>query len=276
MSAWNDRNGINFRDQLDRMHLQWHAEGEAEASDGGEATGGDNGSEGGASPQQPQTSEQQTQRNWLPKDLRDREEFQDITKAGELANRYLETKQKLDNAVPLPGEEATNDELQQFYNKLGRPEQPDGYEFDEPPEGTQRDEEFESWFRNTAHKLGLTKQQARGLYNEYNNLVAQSQQQQQQQRQQRQEEAKKELKQELGEQYDEQISQAQRVVSQLGGEELKEALDESGFGDDPRMIRAWMKIAQAVSEDTLELGQGSLGQKDPRKWLKERYPSMNQ
>jgi len=272
MSTGNDREGMNFSSQLDRMHMQWFAEGEAEASDGGtETTESVNGSEGGQTGQSQQ--QQSQQKNWLPKELRDHEALQDVNKPGELANRYVETKQKLDNAVVLPGENATDEELQKFYNKVGRPETPDEYQFDEVPEGLNRDEEFESWFKQTAHKLGLTREQAKGLFSEYNNLVSQNEQSRQQQRQQQREKAQGELKQELGEEYDTKITQAQRAVSQLGGDDLKAALDESGYGDDPRMVKAFIKIAESVSDDTLELGQGT-GTKDERKWLKERYPSM--
>jgi hypothetical protein len=40
-------------------------------------------------------------------------------------------------------------------------------------------------------------------------------------------------------------------VAEFGGEPLGQFLDETGLGDDPRLIRAFARIAEMVGEDSL-------------------------
>ena len=62
--------------------------------------------------------------------------------------------------VAIPGSWATEDDWSQVYNKLGRPETADKYDlsFD------QDTEENGQWFKETAHKIGLSQNQACLLY----------------------------------------------------------------------------------------------------------------
>jgi hypothetical protein len=69
--------------------------------------------------------------------------------------------------VPLPKEGATDEEWAAFYARLDRPEAPEKYEFgafEGAPEGFSMDPEFEKAFRAEAHKLGLNKKQAAGMW----------------------------------------------------------------------------------------------------------------
>jgi hypothetical protein len=53
------------------------------------------------------------------------------------------------------------DEMNDFYDKLGRPETPDDYDFDI---GAHDQEGSYNAFRESAHKHGLTDAQAEGMY----------------------------------------------------------------------------------------------------------------
>jgi len=48
-----------------------------------------------------------------------------------------------------------------------------------------------------------------------------------------------------------QIALCHRVVAEMGGPELKAALDESGAGNDPRIVSFLAKIGQTLEEDNL-------------------------
>lgn len=56
------------------------------------------------------------------------------------------------------------------FNKLGRPETADKYNLDEPADA---DKDLTKWFKDTAHKHGLTDKQAKSLFADYNGLSAQ-------------------------------------------------------------------------------------------------------
>lgn len=73
----------------------------------------------------------------------------------------------LGNAIRVPGKDATDEERNEFLNKLGRPADPDGYEIappkDLPPE-LPYDGERATEFKKLAHDLGLTATQAQKLH----------------------------------------------------------------------------------------------------------------
>lgn len=90
--------------------------------------------------------------------------------AAKMAKQVRNQEKLLGSAIRLPGKDATQEERDQFLNKLGRPEKVDGYEFTVPkelPENLPYDGERASGFKAVAHQLGLTKEQAAGIHDWY-------------------------------------------------------------------------------------------------------------
>jgi hypothetical protein len=84
-----------------------------------------------------------------------------------LATKAYNQEKLLGNRIPLPGKDATPEELNEFYAKLGRPETADKYELKAPadmPEGLPYDGEFAKRAAAEGHKLGLTQAQMAGLH----------------------------------------------------------------------------------------------------------------
>lgn len=89
-----------------------------------------------------------------------------------LAKGYSELYSKMGNRVEIPDENTLPAERSAFYNKLGRPDTKDDYEFDRPqmPEGMTYDEKFEMTMRGVAHEAGITQSAMKVLvkaFNEY-------------------------------------------------------------------------------------------------------------
>lgn len=78
---------------------------------------------------------------------------------------------KPDEPAPLkmPSKDATAEEWAAFYNQLGRPETPDAYELPVPEGDTG---EFAKEMAPILHKHGITAEQAKGLANDWNSMVA--------------------------------------------------------------------------------------------------------
>jgi hypothetical protein len=51
------------------------------------------------------------------------------TSPAEMAKAHINLMQTMDKRIPIPGEDAKPEEWDAVYNKLGRPEKPDGYQF---------------------------------------------------------------------------------------------------------------------------------------------------
>ena len=71
-----------------------------------------------------------------------------------------------------------------------------------------------------------------------------------------------ELKNELGDTYDATLARVQAAVMRFGGKELVQYYEETGLGNHPATIKAWMNVVNSMSEDkNLEKGtpSGSAG-----------------
>jgi len=92
----------------------------------------------------------------------------------ELAKAARSQEKMLGGAIKVPGKDATPEERDAFFNKLGRPDKPEGYEFKVPtdlPEGLPYDAERATKLKTDLHGLGLTKDQAAAVHDMYINEV---------------------------------------------------------------------------------------------------------
>lgn len=95
-----------------------------------------------------------------------REKYKDQL-SGDYAEKHLNdvweelmsSKSKLNRAVIIPDPESPDDgEVKQFFQKMGIPEKPDGYELNAE---VIKDDKFIKQFKEQAHKMGLTQTQAK-------------------------------------------------------------------------------------------------------------------
>ena len=148
--------------------------------------------------------------------------------------------------VQIPGDDASAEARQAFWNRLGRPDTAQEYKL-EKPDGVQGyDLGSADWFRETAHELNLPAETARELHDRFvEHAMEQSQTTMEgQDRGQAQTEAV--LQRDWGHAYDERMEQARRTIAQFGGQRLKEAMDRYGAGDDPVIVRAFAEIGRRL------------------------------
>lgn len=69
------------------------------------------------------------------------------------------------------------------------------------------------------------------------------------------------------------LSHASKVVRAVGGETLLKALDETGAGNHPEIIRAFYRLRELVGEDG-KLIQGNLGGGEPKSAAQALYPNL--
>ena len=177
--------------------------------------------------------------------------------------------QKLSGAdkVVGPGEAATEEELNNFYAALGRPDNADGYGVkapDEMPEGFPYSEDLAKAFAGEAHKLGLTPTQANGIFNWYNGNQVDAFTGLQKDNAEAKQNAELALRKEFGKAYDDKIANAKTLIRKYADDDIFKALEESGFGNDPNVIKLIARIAQEFSEDRLKgEGTGVFGHMSP-------------
>ena len=190
----------------------------------------------------------------LPEGLRAEPSLQTFDSVDKLAKSYVNAVKKIGgdpaNLVTIPQEGESWDG---FFNQIGRPETPDGYDFGDDPDNNLE------FYKNAVHELGLTQEQAQNMLE----LYAQVQEEQDSANKQSASDyavnSQIELKREWQGQYDANLDQAQRAFAQFSSPELNEMLDETGLGNHPELIKAFAKIGGMLGEDRLIVGTG-LGQ----------------
>ena len=110
--------------------------------------------------------------------------------------------------------DSTNtDEMNSFYNKLGRPETVDGYDFDMVE--VDHDSSFNS-FKEAAHRNGLTPTQAEGMYKDFDNFVKTEYEEADVKVKEANEKTITELKQEWGKDYEGKMEGARKAFADMG------------------------------------------------------------
>jgi len=196
----------------------------------------------------------------IPEEYKEEKSLHNFSNMNDFVKSYLHS-QKLVGAdkIPVPNKMATDEDWNAVYEKLGRPENPDGYKYELPKE-TKLDEATLKAFSDEAHKLGLLPKQAQGIINYYNNLAEQSEQSDNARVETAKNEAEIELRKEFGPAYDLKIAQARNLATNtLGADFLRDTklADGSVLGNHPQVVRAFADLASKMSEDSMVQGEAT-------------------
>lgn len=139
------------------------------------------------------------------------------------------------------------------------------YEF-KPAEGQELDTAALEQFEPIARELNLTNEQAQKMVDLYGTKIMPMVQKQQAEFWQKTTEqwaadvkADKEIG---GDKLTANLSAAQRALEQFGDPELKEYLDSTGLGNHPALVKAFIKVGKAMSEDKVVTGGHESGGSD--------------
>jgi|TARA_R110000824_G_scaffold15726_3_gene65960 hypothetical protein len=191
-------------------------------------------------------------RSALSEDIRDNQNFDKFKDVNALAASYVNLQSHLGrDKISKP---VTDEDWNDVYEFLGRPEDPDKYEI-ELPEGlseevaAQFNDEALSSFKQEAHKLGLNSSQVKSLVAwQASNVVTQQSNFSEIQNQSI-EDGERALKEEWGRAYDQNIEAAKKAFNEYGGDDLAEIMVSSGLGNNPAMLKAFANIAKTTMAD---------------------------
>lgn len=175
-------------------------------------------------------------------------------KTEDLAKGYKNLEQLLGREkVPVPVSEDDEEGWQRWYAASGRPEAPDKYEFKRPeklPDGIDYDEDTEKEFRQWAHINGLNKKQASALYDGFVKRQIDRQAAYQTHQGQARAQVETDMRREHGQQYEGFVGQAKTAISTYTDPDFRQWLDQTGLGNDPRMIRVFGRIGKELGGAT--------------------------
>ena len=210
-------------------------------------------------PQQETKIEQPTTvaKSWketISEEFRNDPNISKFTEIDALAKSYINATRMIgQDKVAVPNENSTDDQWNEVYGKLGRPESPDKYKLEVQSDTVPLDDGAIKSFAENAHKLGLNNKQAQGILEYYKNSMEGSAQQARIDTETAQANAEAELRKEWGSNYDNNIKKAGSVAKanmnpQILDMELK---DGTRLGDHPEVIKGFANIANILSEDKL-------------------------
>ena len=191
----------------------------------------------------------------LPEEIRDHPSLQSINDVGNLGLSFVNAQRLIGaDKIPLP-KNPTEDDLNNIYTKLGKPEQPSGYEI--KADGQILTEEDVNTYTDIAHKLGLSKTQANGILDYYRSSIQQTTEAMSKDAQQQKQQIEQNLKAEWGADFDAKVSQANRAVADIAGQDLLDMVLQDGtkVGNHPAFIKAFANFADfknsVTKEDTI-------------------------
>jgi len=196
----------------------------------------------------PDLSDNQDWRDSLSEELRSDPTLESIKDIESAAKTLIHQQKMMGSRIPLP---KTDEEREELYTKLGRPEKAEEYKLT-LPEGydSYYPTEMLNSFKDAGHKLGLTPDQMQGLVNWQKTSFDY---------QTKQEgllsdtvgiETEDVLKEEFGANYVKNMQAAHRALKIFGNKALKDKLEDPRYGNDVDLIRMLANAGKDITEDS--------------------------
>ena len=208
-------------------------------------------------PVSPTTETQPVAKTWkeaISEEFRNDPNIEKFTEIDALAKSYINATQMIGkDKVAVPNKNSTEDQWNEVYDKLGRPESADKYSLNAKSEVVPIDENAIKQFAENAHQLGLNNKQAQGILEFYKNNMEGMAQQAKVDTETAQAQSTQQLRQEWGREFDTNIKKAGALAKANMNPEILDMQLKDGMrlGDHPEIIKGFAKIAGMMSEDKI-------------------------
>ena len=208
-------------------------------------------------PVSPTTETQPVAKTWkeaISEEFRNDPNIEKFTEIDALAKSYINATQMIGkDKVAVPNKNSTDDQWNEVYDKLGRPESADKYSLNAKSEVVPIDEQAIKQFAENAHQLGLNNKQAQGILEFYKNNMEGMAKQAKVDTETAQAQSTQQLRQEWGREFDTNIKKAGALAKANMNPEILDMQLKDGMrlGDHPEIIKGFAKIAGMMSEDKI-------------------------
>lgn len=194
----------------------------------------------------------------LSDELRGAIEPKNWASADDAISAYLDLEKKIGaDTISVPGDDASDEQRAAFYKALGRPDAAADYQL-AAPEGATLAPETDAWWRETAHKHGLSQKQAEGLMADYYGFEKGQKETGAEVIAGEKKAAITALRADWGDQYDANIELGNLAVREVYGEGAAEKLAKSGDGRDPYFTKMAALAGASLAESGRLPGGGGL------------------
>jgi len=205
----------------------------------------------------PSTETQPVAKTWkeaISEEFRNDPNIEKFTEIDALAKSYINATQMIGkDKVAVPNKNSTEDQWNEVYDKLGRPESADKYSLNAKSEVVPIDEGAIKQFAENAHQLGLNNKQAQGILEFYKNNMEGMAQQAKVDTETAQVQSEQQLRQEWGREFESNVKKAGALAKANMNPEILDMQLKDGMrlGDHPEIIKGFAKIAGMMSEDKI-------------------------
>lgn len=184
-------------------------------------------------------------RSHIPSEYAEEACLKDIQDMPGLVKSYVHAQKAMGSNIVIPGEDATPQDLAAFHQKLGAPEAVDGYSEGLNSLGVDPAAGSMPRIAAKALELGMSKSQLSGIVGEYGAILSEMDNQ----NAANANVVMETLRGDWGAEYDNKLGLAQQVVQSFGGEDLIAALEASGAGNNPAVIKAFSAIGASLASE---------------------------
>lgn len=167
-------------------------------------------------------------------------------KIGDMAKSYTELESKLGNSLIKPSTDASAEEIQSFYEQIGKPKNVEGYNI-------KADNENVKEFLNVAFNNNLSVDQANQLYeymlNAGNKAIEQNRTELAIMQREKIETFEKVMNDKYGAKYNEKLKLLETGINTYGGNELGSLLQQSGLLFEPVIADLFINLGERASEN---------------------------
>ena len=177
---------------------------------------------------------------------------------------YRESEKMSSGQVKIPGEESSPEERSAFYNKIGRPDAPEGYEIADIPDNVGMTDEMLSDIKKDAFDLGGPKVLVETVIKNHLNRLSE---------QLTEDDSKRvdAVKEEWKGDYDTNHEIAERYVAEHCSDEIKQFLLDAKLDNHPVFVKHFFEQGKKTLSDTLIKGSQNSGEKEAE--YKPAYPN---
>lgn len=201
-----------------------------------------------------------TQENWYPDEYKDIVAQRGWSGSGDVLKSYVNLDKEMGGRTKIPTPESSAEEVSAFYAKIGRPENPDGYEIKDVPENVPRDEMIEALMRKVAFDSGVPKVAFEAQVKSYFDAMSQS-------ITQAEDAGDAELQKTWGAAYKANSAIVQRACDELIPdeklhEEFADLVKRMGLRNNPVFANVFLGIGTKILDDSLIKGEGGGEEKE--------------
>lgn len=174
----------------------------------------------------------------------------------EVLKGYAELEGFAGRAVAIPGDDAKPEDVDKFYNKLGRPEAPEKYDFSnfKVPDGLPWNPKVQDGMRGVLHKAGVSQKSAAVLMDGYAALQNEEWKAREANAADFATKGKAALEKDWGNDFQANLDLANRAVKEVFGNDLEDAkgiqlADGTYLLDHPNLAKVFKRLGSAISED---------------------------